>query len=413
MSAPHFSAHPEPVEGSEQDTCLPPLKSNQLAVGAVDEVCHCYYHDRYSKREGYYAMRVESAEYLRKVYETFWQKLGAPKEEARIYAENLLKADLAGKSTQGLASLTISYPLVRSGSLKFGMPMTIVKEGPSFALIDGGHGTGQVIAARGMEIAIQKAKEATVGCVWIRNSNDVMRVGNYTEMALEHDFVGWAMSNGEPYVSAWGGCEPVFCTNPMSYAIPASSELPIIFDAATSSITHGGVVRAAYDKVRLPEGIVVGDDGKPVFDPTPLVADPTNRNSPIGGAILPVGIKGFGWLIWVEVLAAITSGMTISKYIPLDYSGGAKWTGGTFLMAINVGNIVPIDEFKAQVDDMIRTIKSSKLAEGFDEIVMPGERSQIEAERRRKEGIPIRDEDWGHFSAMAQEIGVDLETLRT
>ena len=44
---------------------------------------------------------------------------------------------------------------------------------------------------------------------------------------------------------------------------------------------------------------------------------------------------------------------------------------------------------------------------------MEGARAQREAERRRREGIPLRDEDWGNVVRIAGEVGVDLEALRS
>ena len=105
-------------------------------------------------------------------------------------------------------------------------------------LIDGNRGPGQVVATQAMEIAIEKAKNATVGLAWVRNSNDFTMASSYATMALEHDFIGLAMSNGVPLVSTWGGRDPVFNTNPLAFVVPAGTEKPIIFDGAMSSVSH-------------------------------------------------------------------------------------------------------------------------------------------------------------------------------
>ena len=44
-------------------------------------------------------------------------------------------------------------------------------------------------------------------------------------------------------------------------------------------------------------------------------------------------------------------------------------------MAVDIGALIDIDHFKAQVDRLVRSCRSSERAEGFDEIVMPGERA--------------------------------------
>ena len=81
-------------------------------------------------------------------------------------------------------------------------------------------------------------------------------------------------------------------------------------------------------------------------------------------------------------------------------------------MAIDIGALVDIEDFKAEIDRLVRSCRTSRRAEGFSEIVMPGERAQREAVRRRREGVPLRDEDWGNVERIAGEVGVDLEALR-
>ncbi len=357
-------------------------------------------------------MRTESADYLQAVYAAIWRALGAGEEEAGDFARCFVKADLLGKETQGIACIPLVYPWVRDGGVRFGQPIDVVKEGPSFALVDGNHGPGQVVAMRAMEIAMEKARAATVGCVWVRRANDFTMATNYAIMALEHDYFGLAACNGVPLVAPWGGRDPVFNTNPMAFAIPAGEERPIIYDGATSAVSHGHTVLAARDQRRLPGDPLVGDDGRFTDDPTPLILDIFDRNSEQLGAILPLGPKGFAWLILVDVLSGLMSGMTSAKAIPFHQTAEDPWTGGQFLMAVDIAGLVDLDEFKAKVDKLIRSCKGTRLAEGFSEIVMPGERAQQIAERRARDGVPLRDEDWANVERIAAEVGVDLDALR-
>ena len=358
-------------------------------------------------------MRRETSEYLQRVYEAIWTSLGAPPDEAEIYARCFVKADLAGKETQGIACIPLVYPWVRRGGIEFGRPIKVLKEGAGFALIDGQRGPGQVVCTKAMQIAIEKARTAAVASVWVRNSNDFTMASNYSTMALEHDYFGLAMSNGVPLVAPWGGRDPVFNTSPLSFAVPAGAEKPIVFDGAMSAVSHGHAVLAAREQRRMPGSPLVGDDGRITDDPVPLIADPFDRNSPQRGAIRALGAKGFAWLILVEVLSGIMSGGAPAPEIPFDQSAEMPWTGGMFLMAIDVGRLVDIDAFKAKVDGMIRNCKTSRLAEGFSEIVLPGEWAQREAERRARDGVPLRDEDWASIVRIAGEVGVDLDALRS
>ena len=357
-------------------------------------------------------MRSETAQYLLAVYKAIWRGLGAAEEEADIYARCFVRADLLGKETQGIACVPLVYPWIRSGAIRFGQAITIEREGPSFALVDGHSSPGQVCAVRAMEIAIEKAREHTVGCVWVRNANDFTMATNYAEMALENDFFGLAMSNGVPLVAPWGGREALFNTNPMAFAVPAGEELPIIFDGATSAVSHGHVVLAARDGRAMPNSPLVDDQGHPTGDAGPLITNPFDRNSEQLGAIRSLGPKGFGWLILVEVLSSLIAGGTRAADIPFDQSAEKPWTGGFFLMAVNVGALLDVEQFKHQVDLLIRSCRESSPADGIDTVVMPGEKAQHEALRREREGVPLREEDWNNIVRIASEVGVDLDKLR-
>ena len=73
---------------------------------------------------------------------------------------------------------------------------------------------------------------------------------------------------------------------------------------------------------------------------------------------------------------------------------------------------MPLDEFKARVDEWITRIKSSGLQAGVTEIFLPGERAQLKEQQRLSEGVPVNEELWQHIVQMAQDVGVDLESLR-
>ena len=77
-------------------------------------------------------------------------------------------------------------------------------------------------------------------------------------------------------------------------------------------------------------------------------------------------------------------------------------------MAIDISKFLPVEDFKAEVDYLIREIKTSPLRPGFKEIRYPGERA-FQCERRRKrEGIPIDEISWQKMSKLCYELGVDI-----
>jgi len=355
-------------------------------------------------------MIIKSAEELQVFYEEFARKFGADDEEKVIFAECFLRADLRGKDTQGIAVIPLMYPWFRNGGVKFGTPFRFIAEGPSYAIVDGGHGSGQVVATRAMDVAIAKAKTSGIGTVWVRNTNDFAMAGNYSMRALSHDCIGIVMSNGIPLVSPWGGREALFGTSPASFAIPAASYDPIVYDGSFAAVSHGVVVLAARDGRRLTGRFLVDSDGKRTDDPVPFIVDPYDRNSKQYGSILPLGgAKGSGWLFLIDILAGVLSGGTTSGVMPSDPTEEQHSTIGHCLMAINLAALGDPADLKAKIDDIIRRVKSSTPMEGFDEVTYPGERAAKEEKKRLKEGIPVREEHWESLRKIGKELGIPVE----
>ncbi len=353
-------------------------------------------------------MRTESADNLRRNYEEIARRLGADDEEAAIFARPFIGADLRGRDTQGIACIPLVYPWFRDGGLEFGTPTTVVVDLPGLAIVDGAHGPGQVVAARAMDIAIEKAKSAGAACVWVRRTNDFTMASSYAMQALEHDCVGIAMSNGVPLVAPWGGRIPLFNTCPAAWAVPAGKYDPIVHDAAFSAVSHGVAVMAARDGRKLSGTPLVDENGTATDDPGPLILDPFDRNSPQLGAIQALGAKGSGWLFFVDIIAGVLSGGTTGTKIPFNPTRDQRSTVGHWLVAISLAALGDPDELKAGVDEVIELTKASAPAEGFDEVRYPGEAAGATQRERLRDGVPVREEHWEQLEAIADELGMQL-----
>jgi ureidoglycolate dehydrogenase (NAD+) len=55
---------------------------------------------------------------------------------------------------------------------------------------------------------------------------------------------------------------------------------------------------------------------------------------------------------------------------------------------------------------MINALKAQPRQEGFEEILMPGERGARELDKRRKAGIPIPAATWKELLKVAERFGV-------
>src|ERR687888_53454 len=108
-------------------------------------------------------MPVIAAEQLDALYRRVAARHGADADEAATLAGALLRADLRGHTTQGIALLPYVDELLAAGEMAFGRPLEAVRETAATALLDGHRGVGHVIGSRAMALAIEKARAVGIG----------------------------------------------------------------------------------------------------------------------------------------------------------------------------------------------------------------------------------------------------------
>ncbi len=356
-------------------------------------------------------MTLIKADELTSFYVEIAKKLGAPNDEAEIFARCMVRADLRGMFTQGASMIPYSIGLCEKKVANFGVPFEILKDEAGMALVDGHYGVGAVVATRAMDLAIQKAREAGVGCVWVHNGGDFMMTANHALQAMEQDMVGLVMRNENARVAPWGGMEPFFFTNPIAVSFPSGEEYPIVIDMAGASFSVGMTVMTARDHKLMPSPHLVTADGEYTDDPRKIVDDVSDRKSKFTGGIVTLGHKGLMWAIIVELFSALLVGANTSNLNNFDPTGDHPWDEGQFHMAIDVSKLQPLEQFKASTDQFIRALRSVKPAKGFDGVIIPGESEAKLEQQRLKDGVPIRDEVWAGVIQAARDIGVDTKGL--
>lgn len=352
-------------------------------------------------------MTTISAEQLDSLYRRVAAHHGADDDEAATFAGALLRADLRGHTTQGIALLPYVDELLREGEMAFGRPLETVRETAATAVLEGHRGVGHVIGTRAMALAMDKARAVGVGFVAVRGSSDYAMASTYVLPAVEAGLIGLSMSTGPIIVAPWGGRDARFCTNPIALGVPAGRRDPIVIDMATSAYSMGAVVRAARDGVRLETTGVVDADGRYSDDPSSVILDVMARESRMSGALVTAGAKGFGWVLLVELLAGLLSGeRTWEDERPATSTDRPAHYGQTFV-AIDIASFQASEAFAAAADRMIDTLTGARPAEGFDRIRVHGGEAAAEERRRREHGIPIRDEEWEMVERLADQLGIE------
>lgn len=318
---------------------------------------------------------------------------GAPDHDAAIVAAHLVESNLKGHDSHGVNRVTQYVAAIRGGTVAAGAPLVTERESETTAAIDGAWGFGQVIARRAMQLAIEKARANGVGVVTGRRVTHVGRLGAYAEQAAEAGVVGIVMSSGSPLVAPHGGAAPRLSTNPLAIGVPTSDwSAPFILDMATSAVAAGTVRLAQGLGARIPEAWLLDATGAPTTSPAALDGGALR---PLGGA---EGYKGFGLALAVEALAGLLGGNEVpGPATPPDQ--------GLFVLALDPDRFAGRAALQASMSAMIEWVKQPPYQPGFDEVLIPGDRSRRYAEERAL-AIPVDCATWAELSAVAVSLGV-------
>ncbi len=323
---------------------------------------------------------------------------GMPREEAEIAARVLVDTSLDGIDTHGISRLPVYLTRLQNGRINARPQIKVEHTAPAVAILDGDNGLGQLVAVRAMEKAIELARQTGAGIVPARHSNHFGAATYYCKMAADAGMVGMAFTNSPPGIPPWGGKKAYFGTNPISFGFP-TGENHVVVDMSSSTVARGNIILAAREGRPIPEGWAIDADGRPT----------TDAQKALEGAVLPVGgPKGYALALAVEMLSGILSGAAFGPHVGWMYDDSLEPTNiGHFFIAINIVLLMPLDEYTARVEQMKSEIRAVPLAEGFDRILLPGERKHAKAARRARGGIPVSKSLLAELNRIAASLGVE------
>ena len=343
-----------------------------------------------------------------------FEKMGVTAEDARITADVLVQANLRGIDSHGVARLARYVNGLRDGVMVAQPEERIVVETPTTITLDAAAGLGQPVSYRAMSKVIDKAKEFGCGFATVRNSNHYGIAGYYAMMALDHDMIGISTTNAAVLVVPTFGRDAMYGTNPIALAVPAAEERPFVMDMATSTVPRGKLEVYHRQEKPLPSGWATDERGVPTTDAGRVLDNFIKR---AGGGLLPLGgageefsgYKGYGMGLMVEILSAVLPGAAfLTAVYPKDAGGKALPANlGHFFGAWRLDAFRPPQEFKADMDRLIRELKGGNLAEGASRIYVHGEKEFEEAARRTERGIPLGAKVETSLRQIAADLDID------
>ena len=340
-------------------------------------------------------------------------RLGAPRADAAICANVLIKADEFGFDSHGISRLKpIYYDRIRQGIQLAKTRVRVVRDSAGTAVLDGGNGMGHVVAHKAMALAIRKARKHGLGMVAVRNSTHFGIAGYYPLMAVKAGMIGICGTNARPSIAPTFGVENMLGTNPLTFAMPTGEKFPFLLDCATSIVQRGKVEIYAKLNKAMPKGWVVAHDGSSKTDPQAVLAEliaGTAALLPLGGAGEEhAGYKGYGYATVVEILSAALQQGAFLKML-----GGVNRRGrkipiplGHFFLAIDIARFTPLASFQRIARTILRQLRASQRAPGQKRIYTAGEKEYLTWLARKKKGAPVNRETQKEILAMRAELGL-------
>lgn len=331
-------------------------------------------------------------------------RFGVPLEDATMTAQVLIKADLRGIESHGVARLKRYTDGLKNGVVKTRPIIRTVLNTPVTAVLDGGSGLGQVVSYKAMNIAIEKAKRNHVGFVAVRNSNHFGIAGVYGLMALEHDLIGLATTNSEPLVAPTFSKQKLLGTNPICVAVPTGKG-GFVLDMATSVAPIGKIEVARRIGKKVPLGWGIDTEGRITDNPGEIAK---GALVPLGGlGEVLSGHKGYGLGSVVDIFSGVLSGAAWGANV--GKTQGPKVANvGHFFGALDVDAFMPLADFKTRMIEFIRSLKDAERLSGSQEIHIAGEKSAYTESVRKEIGVALDSRTIEMLKELASETGVNF-----
>jgi L-2-hydroxycarboxylate dehydrogenase (NAD+) len=321
-------------------------------------------------------------------------KLGANPQECVIQADVLTEGDLRGHHSHGLQRLPVLAARIKKRLIRVNVKPACTWTADSVLSVDGKDGLGTFVAESALNVAKTALGQRGIVAVAIRNSSHLGMIGYYCEKKAREGFICIAMTESEALVHPHGGTQALVGTNPIAIGIPGDPE-PFVFDMATSVSAIGKILAAKHRGKLIPHGWAVDAHGNSTTDP----------DEALKGALTPAaGAKGYGLGIAIGILAGLLPGGEIGRLVLGTLDTEHRCTKGDFFLLLNPGAFAGGPALASRVASYLDELRHSRPQEGFQRVIVPGDRSRQLREERMRSGIPLPREVWRAAERLRDEF---------
>lgn len=320
-----------------------------------------------------------------------FERHGTSAEVAAVLAHNCASAERDGSHSHGVFRIPGYLSTLASGWVDGHAIPRVQDRAPGYLAVDACNGFAQPAYMAAYDTLAAKARANGIALLAIHNSHHFAALWPDVEPLARDGLVALALVNSMACVVPSGGTRALFGTNPIAFAAPRAGHDPLVFDLATSAISHGDVQIAAREGRLLPDGFGVDRHGRHTNDPRAILD---------GGALLPFGgvhgsYKGSALSMMVELLAAALTGGHFS--FEFDWSGhpGAQTPHtGELIIAIDPAKSCG-RSFAQRCEELVQAMA------GAGQARLPGERRYRQRALALRDGIALPADTWCELQRLA------------
>jgi LDH2 family malate/lactate/ureidoglycolate dehydrogenase len=329
--------------------------------------------------------------------------VGLREADAVVIGRDLVAANLRGIDSHGVSRIPMYLERLVRGVVKAQPDITFQKVAGAVGLVDGDDGMGFLAAHRAMDEAVALAAGSGIGLVGVRRSTHFGMAALYVMQAIEKGYIALAMTNSSPAIPAWGGRTAYLGASPLAAGLPGGEGADYVLDMAMTVIARGKIRLAATHGTPIPLGLALDADGAPTTDAAQAFA----------GVCLPFGgVKGSALSMLMDLLSGVLTGANYAGRVKsLYFDHSEPQNVGHLFFALRPDLFMPRAEYDRRMDDFVERTKALPKAQGFDEILIPGEPEEREATRRARSGIPLTETIRAQLGAIGERLGVPLPAM--
>jgi ureidoglycolate dehydrogenase (NAD+) len=331
-------------------------------------------------------------------YKTLLQVLhtrNVPEPIAKTVVESLVTTSLRGVDSHGLNLYPHYDNELKLNRLNINPNIQINETGLSTAVLDADNTFGHYAGDLAVDKAIDLASNTGVGVVSVKNSTHFGAANYFTDKIARNNMIGFAFTNTEALVNAFGSKEAFLGTNPFCFSAPMLDEEPFCLDMATSTVAWNKIKNYRRQNLELEKGWALDENGVETQNP-----HDANSLTAIGG------YKGFGLGMVIEILCSGLASGALSKDIPplYDLSIEDKRNISHFFIAIDVSKFISIDLFKMYMSNLATRVRSLEPNSNSTEVLMSGDKEKQQYAIRLANGIPMDDVKFDEFLSISKDF---------